>query len=466
MIEGYGMEPVDLLVINAKSIATMNDRREIISSNGWLAISNGLIVGIGDAADSQPQANSVVDATGCLVTPGLVNSHQHLYQNLTRSMKPNGVTGLTEWFWTYFPMWKELDEEAIRTSVRLGLFELALSGCTTATDHEYIHPFPHLMDAVIEEASKVGMRLMAVRGSMTLGPELGGVCLPGMAEAEEDVISDSIRLIKKWHDPTPSAMVQIALGPSNLMSSTKSVFTRSAEIAKEYGVRLHTHIADDPDETEYVFEHFGQTPLEVLESLGWFSEDTWCAHVVYPSEAEMQRLAASGVSVAHCPSATVIDGGLPGGPTPVRDLLNAGVNVGIGCDGATAGDHQSMWMETKTALLLSRLREGTVQAMTAMDALWLATRGSAKALGREGNIGQLAVGFNADIAMWKMDGIAYAGSLVDDVTALLQGGPAQVWSSWVGGVPLVQQGALLGIDVAAEVDRHTKSAQRLQSFSQ
>ena len=321
------------------------------------------------------------------------------------------------------------------------------------------------MDAVIEEAAEVGMRLMAVRGSMTLGPELGGVCLPGMAEEDEDVISDSIRLIKKWHDPKPSAMVQIALGPSNLMSSTKTVFTRSAEIAKEYGVRLHTHIADDPDETEYVLEHFGKTPLEVLESLGWFTEDTWCAHVVYPSEAEMQRLAVAGVSVAHCPSATVIDGGLPGGPTPVRDLLNAGVNVGIGCDGATAGDHQSMWMETKTALLLSRLREGTVQAMTAMDALWLATRGSAKAIGREGNIGQLSIGANADIAIWRMDGIQYAGSLVDDVTALLQGGPAQVWSSWVGGAPLVQEGKLVGINVGEEVSRHTKAARRLQSFS-
>ena len=180
----------------------------------------------------------------------------------------------------------------------------------------------------------------------------------------------------------------------------------------------------------------------------------------------MQRLAAAGVSVAHCPSATVIDGGLPGGPTPVRDLLNAGVNVGIGCDGATAGDHQSMWMETKTALLLSRLREGTVQAMTAMDALWLATRGSARAIGREGNIGQLSIGANADIAIWKMDGIQYAGSLVDDVTALLQGGPAQVWSSWVGGAPLVQEGKLVGINVEEEVSRHTKSARRLQSFSQ
>ena len=460
------MNKVDLLITNAKSIATMNDSREVIVNNGWLAVQDGLIVQIGTGSTGRPEAATVVDATGCLLTPGLVNSHQHLYQNLTRSMKPNGVTGLTEWFWTYFPMWKELDEEAIRTSVRLGLFELALSGCTTATDHEYIHPFPYLMDAVIEEAAEVGMRLMAVRGSMTLGPEHGGVCLPGMAEDEEDVISDSIRLIKKWHDPKPSAMVQIALGPSNLMSSTKTVFTRSAEIAKEYGVRLHTHIADDPDETEYVLEHFGKTPLEVLESLGWFTEDTWCAHVVYPSEAEMQRLAAAGVSVAHCPSATVIDGGLPGGPTPVRDLLNAGVNVGIGCDGATAGDHQSMWMETKTALLLSRLREGTVQAMTAMDALWLATRGSAKAIGREGNIGQLSIGANADIAIWKMDGIQYAGSLVDDVTALLQGGPAQVWSSWVGGTPLVQEGKLVGINVEEELSRHTKSARRLQSFSQ
>ncbi len=460
------MTKVDLLIWNANSIATMNDAREIIRDGGWIAIHDGLIVQIGAGNDSQPEAKTVVDATGCLITPGLVNSHQHLYQNLTRSMKPNGVTGLTEWFWTYFPMWKELDEEAIRTSVRLGLFELALSGCTTATDHEYIHPFPFLMDAAIEEAVEVGMRLMAVRGSMTLGPEQGGVCLPGMAEGEEDVIADCIRLIEKWHDPKASAMVQVALGPSNLMSSTETVFTRSAEIAKKYGVRLHTHIADDPDETEYVLEHFGKTPLEVLEVLGWFTEATWCAHVVYPSDMEMQRLAESGVSVAHCPSATVIDGGLPGGPTPVRDLLNAGVNVGIGCDGATAGDHQSMWMETKTALLLSRLREGTVQAMTAMDALWLATRGSAKALGREGNIGQLSIRANADIAMWRMDGIAYAGSLVDDVTALLQGGPAQVWSSWVGGVPLVQEGNLVGVDVSAEVARHTKSAHRLQSFSQ
>jgi len=459
------MDSVDLLFINARSIATMNDERQIINDAGWIAIRNGLIVAIGDSNQLPPPTAQVIDATGCLITPGLVNSHQHLYQNLTRSMKPNGVTGLTEWFWTYFPMWKELNEEAIRTSVRLGLFELALSGCTTATDHEYIHPFPKLMDAVIEESLAVGMRLMAVRGSMTLGPEQGGVCLPGMAEREEDVISDCLRLIDKWHDPSPNSMTQIALGPSNLMSSTPGVFRRSAEIAKAKGVRLHTHIADDPDESDYVSEHFGKSPLAVLEDLEWFTSHTWCAHVVYPSPAEMRKLADSGVSVAHCPSSTVIDGGLPGGPTPVRDLLDAGVNVGIGCDGATAGDHQSMWLEMKTALLLARLREGSVQAMTAMDALWLATRGSAAALGRDGNIGQLSVGANADIALWRMDGISYAGALVDCVTALLHGGPTQVWSSWVGGKPLVQEGVLVGVDIPGEIARHTKAAIRLQSFA-
>ena len=459
--------PVDLLISSALSVETMGGSIGSTGASlvgGWVAVTDGLVVGVGAATDAAPAAREVIDARGCLVTPGLVNAHQHLYQNLTRSMLANGVAGLTDWFWTYFSRWQHLDEEAVRTSTRLGLFELALSGATTSADHLYIHQEPGWIDAQVEEALDVGMRLTAVRGSMTLGPDDGGVCLASMVEDEEHVLNDCERLVRVHHDPSPTSMTQIAFGPSTLMSSTESVFRRSAELARNLGVRLHTHVADDPEEEAFVRQRYRMRPIEKMADLGWMAPDVWFAHVVYPSPREIASMAEHGVSVAHCPSAMVIDGGIPGGPAPVREMIDAGVNVSIGCDGATAADHQSLWLETKFAMLLARLRGGSVSAMTARDALWLATRGGAAALGREGQIGVLTPGACADISLWRLDDIAHAGAHADPVTALLQGGPTGVWSSFVGGQPLVRDGHLVGIDEQREVARHSNAARRLQQL--
>ena len=453
---------VDLLVANARQITTMDDAGNVYD-NGWMAVNGGRVVALGGPQVPPPAADTIVDASGCLVTPGLINAHQHLYQNLTRSMAPDFGGSLTNWFWTYFSMWQHLDEEAVRTSTRVGLMELALSGCTTSADHLYIHRAPGWIDAQVHEARDIGLRFTAVRGSMTLDESDGGVCPAGMAEPHAYVMDESERLVRQWHQTEPNAMTQIALGPSTLMSSTLAVYRDTAALAADLGVRLHTHVADDPDEERFVRERYGKRPIEVLEELGWLGPATWLAHVVYPNEMERALLAERSVAVAHCPSAMVIDGGIPGGPAPVREMLDVGVTVAIGCDGATAADHQSLIWETKFAMMLARLRGGSVESMTAREALWLATRGGAAAIGRAGEIGQLAIGANADFVLWRMDGISHAGALRDPVVALLHGGPVTAWATYVGGRPVVDRGELVNVDVDAEVMRHTTSARRLQS---
>ena len=290
----------------------------------------------------------MVDARGCVVLPGLVNAHQHLYQNLTRAYAPaEQVENLTDWFWAYFTAWGRLDADAVAVSTTVGLAELALSGCTTSADHLYLHPKPELIDAQIHAAGEVGLRFSPVRGSMTLGEADGAVCPPELVEDLDAVLADCRRLVEAYHDPSPASFVRIGVGPSTLMSSSAAAMTQSVAFAEAFDLRLHSHAADDPDEDEFVRARYGRRPLEVYEDFGWLRERTWFAHVIYPNEREVAALAAAGVSVAHCQSMTVIDGGLPGGPPPIRPMLDAGVNIGIGCDGATAADHQSLWLETR-----------------------------------------------------------------------------------------------------------------------
>ena len=380
-------KPVDLVIRNALQLSCFDDAGSELAG-GWLAADGGVIVGIGDRDTAAPQARTVVDARGCLVLPGLVNAHQHLYQNLTRCYSAGAaVDNLTDWFWTYFTAWGRLDAEAVTASTTVGLAELALSGCTTSADHLYVHPEPQLIDAQIEAAAQVGVRFHPVRGSMTLGEADGAICPPALVEDIDDVLDDTRRLVEQYHDPGPASMVRVGVGPSTLMSSSATAMRESAAFAESFDLRLHSHVADDPDEEAFVGARYGRRPLDVYADLGWLGERTWFAHVIYPNNREIAELARTGVSVAHCPSMTMIDGGLPGGPPPIRAMLDAGVNVSIGCDGATAADHQSLWLETKMAMLLSRQREGRAAAMSARDALWMATRGGATALGRAGEIG-------------------------------------------------------------------------------
>lgn len=454
--------PVDLVIRNARLLCCFDDQGTELPE-GWLAVDGGLIVGIADGITAPPEAREVVDAAGCLVLPGLVNAHQHLYQNLTRCYAPaDRVENLTDWFWTYFTAWGRLDADAVAASTIVGLAELALSGCTTSADHLYLHPEPELIDEQIRAAAEVGLRFSPVRGSMTLGADDGAICPPDLVEQLDVVLADTRRLVEAYHDPTPSSMVRIGVGPSTLLSSSPSAMTESAAFAEAFDLRLHSHVADDPDEEQFVAARFGRRPLQVYEDAGWLSERTWFAHMIYPNRREIDLLARTGVSVAHCPSMTMIDGGLPGGPPPIRAMLDAGVNVGIGCDGATAADHQSLWLETKMAMLLSRQREGRATAMSARDALRMTTRGGAKALGREGEIGQLAVGANADISVWRTDTLPYAGVLNDPLTGLMQCGPASAWHTIVGGRFVVRDGQLATVDIPRALARHRLAARRVQ----
>ena len=457
--------PVDLLIRNSLLLCAFDDTGTELPG-GWLAVDDGVIVAVGDKDTAPPEAETVVDASGCLVLPGLVNAHQHLYQNLTRCYAAAAhVDNLTDWFWAYFTAWGRLDAEAVAISTTVGLAELALSGCTTSADHLYLHPEPELIDAQIQAARDIGVRFHPVRGSMTLGEADGAICPPNLVERVDDVLDDSRRLVEAYHDPTPGSMVRVGIGPSTLMSSSDAAMIESAAFADAFDIRLHSHVADDPDEEAYVGARFGRRPLQVYEDFGWLGRRSWLAHVVYPNHDEINALAAAGVSVAHCPSMTMIDGGLPGGPPPIRAMLDAGVNVGIGCDGATAADHQSLWLETKTAMLLSRQREGRASAMSARDALRMATRGGAHAVGRDGEIGQLSVGTNADVSVWRMDTLPYAGVLDDPVTGLMHCGPASAWHTIVGGKFVVRDGEPVTVDVPEALRRHRAAASRVQGLT-
>jgi 8-oxoguanine deaminase len=454
--------PVDLVIRDARLLACFDDDGTELAG-GWLAAENGVIAGIGAHDSDPPEARTVVDARGCVVLPGLVNAHQHLYQNLTRAYAAaEQVASLTDWFWTYFTAWGRIDADAAAISTTVGLAELALSGCTTSSDHLYLHPVPELIDATIEAAAGVGLRFHPVRGSMTLGAADGAVCPDDMVEELDAVLADCRRLVETYHDPAPSSFVRIGIGPSTLMSSSPESMTESAAFAEAHDVRLHSHVADDPDEDRYVRDRFGRRPLQVYEEAGWLTGRTWLAHVIYPDEREIGMLADCEVSVAHCPSMTMIDGGLPGGPPPIRAMLDRGVNVGIGCDGATAADHQSLWLETKMAMLLSRQREGRATAMSARAALRMATRGGAAALGRSGEIGQLTIGANADVSVWRVDTLPYAGVLDDPITGLMQCGPAWAWHTIVGGRFVVRDGLPVTVDLPTVLERHRAAALRVQ----
>lgn len=294
---------------------------------------------------------------------------------------------------------------------------------------------------------------------MTRGESAGGICPDDLAEDEDDVLEDSRRLIEAYHDPSPTAMTQVALGPSNLMSCTAQTFRRVAELAAEHEVALHTHTTDDPVEIEYVAKSYGTRPLPLLDDLGWLRPGTVLVHMVLATQEEIDLVARRGAGVSHCPSAMLIDGA----PTaPVAAMLDAGVTVGIGCDGAAAADHQSLWLEAKLAMLLARLREGTAAAMGPERALSLATRDGARLLGRV-TLGSIEAGACADLALWRMDGIANAGGIADPVASLMYGGPAQVWASFVGGRPLVAEGQVIGVDIATAVARHNAIAARVQA---
>jgi cytosine/adenosine deaminase-related metal-dependent hydrolase len=453
----------DLLVRHATLVATVDDdRREL--PGGWVAVTAGLVSGVGASTDRPPPAATVLDAGDCLITPGLINTHHHLYQNLTRAYAPAATTTLFGWLTALYPRWAMLDEEAAYLSAWVGLAELALGGCTTSTDHLYVHPRGggDLIGAEIAAATELGMRFHPTRGSMSLSEKDGGLPPDSVVQGDDDILADSQRLVEAHHDPSWGAMVRIALAPCSPFSVTPELMRRTAELAERLDVRLHTHLAEDPDEDRYAEAAFGRRTIDQFTEVGWMSERTWVAHCIYPNGREIARLGAAGVGVAHCPSSNMMIGG--GGLAPVAELRAAGVPVGLGCDGSASTDHASLWLEARMALLQGRLRNGPAST-SARDALEIATRGSAGCLGRTGELGQLTVGAAGDLVCWPLTGLAFAGALTDPVEAWLRCGPVAARHTVVAGVPVVRDGVLAHGALDDVLARHRMVAARMQGVA-
>jgi cytosine/adenosine deaminase-related metal-dependent hydrolase len=453
---------VDLLVAGADLVVTMDvDRREL--AGGWVACEGGFVSAIGGPGDAPPPARRALRADGCVVTPGLVNTHHHIYQNLTRAYRPAAAASLFDWLTTLYPLWAMLDEEASYVSAWVGLAELAMGGCTTSTDHLYVHPAGggDLLGAEIQAARDLGVRFHPTRGSMSLSQKDGGLPPDSVVQDDDTILAASEEAVARHHDPSPGAMVQVALAPCSPFSVTPALMERTAELAERLDVRLHTHLAEDPDEDRFCLETFGRRPIEHFEAVGWGSDRAWVAHCIYPSEAEIARMGGWGTGVAHCPSSNMMIGG--GGIAPVADYRAAGVPVGLGCDGSASTDCASLWLEARSAMLLGRQRNGPA-SFTARDALELGTRGSAACLGRLGELGVLAPGAAADMVAWKLDGLPFAGALTDPVEALLRCGPTAAHHTVIAGRPLVEDGELRVTGLAEMLARHRTAASRLQGL--
>lgn len=456
-------QPADLVVEDAMLLATLDrDRREI--EGGWVAITGGLVSAVGSAAERRPVARQVLGAAGCLVTPGLVNTHHHLYQNLTRSYGPAVGGTLFEWLTDLYPLWATLDEEGAYLSAWVGLAELALSGCTTSTDHLYVHRSGagDLVAAEIQAAAELGVRFHPTRGSMDLSAKDGGLPPDSVVQDRDTILADSKRLVEMHHDRSWGAMVRVALAPCSPFSASPGLMADTAELAEKLDVRMHTHLAEDPDEDAYADARFGKRTVDHFEEVGWMQSRSWVAHCVYPNAAEVERLGTAGVGVSHCPSSNMLLAG--GGIAPVASLRHAGVPVGLGCDGSSSNDAGSMWLEARTALLLGRLRGGP-GAMSARDVLEVATRGSAACLGREGELGVLEVGAAGDLACWPVEGLRFAGALTDPVEAWLRCGPSAARHTVVAGRVVVRDGILENPDVDGVLARHRAVASAMQGSS-
>ncbi|PYD51892.1 8-oxoguanine deaminase [Komagataeibacter saccharivorans] len=448
---------VDLLITDAYIYV---DRGHEIAG-GWIAIKDGRIHSHGQDAQAAPQAHRTISAHGQLVTPGLINAHHHMYQNLTRSYAPVTNGTLFEWLQGLYPLWAGLDEESVYLSTFIAMVELLMGGCTTSMDHMYVHPKPFLIDAQFRAAREIGFRFHATRGSMTRSIEDGGLPPASVVQDEDTILADSERLVAKFHDASPGAMDRVALAPCSLFSVSERIMRESAMLADKHDLRLHTHLAEDPDEDAYCAEIYGCTPTEYFERVGWASPRSWVAHYIYPSSAEIDRLAHAGVCTAQCPCSNMMIGG---GSADAMDLRRRGMRVGLGCDGSASTDHASMWLETRMALLLGRFRHGP-HSMSARDALDMATRGGAACLGREDELGHLRPGACADLVIWKMSDIALAGALTDPVEAWLRCAPAVAGTTIVNGRILVEDGVPLMSSLNDILRAHTREARRIQRLS-
>jgi len=437
---------VSTLFANAH-VVTMDDERNE-HPDGWLFVDDGFVQRVDSG--TRPDADETVDLGGAVVMPGLVNTHHHLWQNLTRARAQD--ENLFGWLTTLYPVWARIDEEAEYAAARAGLAELALSGCTTVFDHHYLFPPGRdgLIEAEIRAARELGVRIVASRGSMDLGESDGGLPPDAVVENRDDILAATEAAAKL----ADGAQVQVAVAPCSPFSVTKELMRESAELARRLDLKLHTHLAETVEEEEFAQEKFGCTPVEYLEELGWLAEDVWCAHCVHLGMDGISKFSTHDVGVAHCPSSNMR---LGAGIAPVRELLDAGVRVGLGVDGSASNERGDLFLEVKQALLVARARGGP-KAMTARDAIRLGTRGSAAVLGRD-DIGQLAPGKRADFAVWRTDTLELGGAS-DPVAGLVFAGPHRVDRLYVGGNEVVCDGQLARGDEVEIAREQRRQAER------
>lgn len=445
-----------LLLRNATLLVSMDDAGNQWA-NGGIYVVDQAIAQIGSTEQLPQQADQVIDARSMIVLPGLVNTHHHFYQTLTRNVPAAQNANLFNWLVTLYPIWAGLTPEAINVSAKIAIAELMLSGCTTASDHTYIWPNGARVDDQIEAAVEMGCRFHAARGSMSVGESQGGLPPDRVVEDEAAILRDSRRVIEQYHDAEKFAMLRIVLAPCSPFSVSPDLMRESLTLARAYGVHSHTHLAETLDEERYCLATFGRRPVELAEELGWIGPDVWHAHMVHPSASEAERLGATHTGIAHCPSSNMR---LASGIAPIRALQQAGARVGLGVDGSASNDGSHMLGEARQAMLLQRVA-GDPAAMTAVEALRLATCGGAAVLGRD-DIGYLAPGMAADFVGYRLDTLSLAGGAVhDSLAALVFCQPPSVDLSVINGRVRIADGQLLDIDLPPLVERHNAIARAL-----
>ncbi len=451
-----------LLVKNAQVLVTMDESRREIADGGLFAV-DGFIEQIGPSVELPDTADEVVDLRDHVVLPGLINTHHHFYQTLTRAVPAAQNVALFDWLTALYPIWAGITPEDVAISTQVALAELALSGCTTAADHHYVFPAGMRLDDQIHAAEKIGLRINASRGSMSLGESQGGLPPDSVVQEEDVIIEDSARVIDEFHDPLPGSMVQIAVSPCSPFSVSENLMREAAALARHKGVRLHTHLAETIDEEDYTKETYGVRPVEWMEQLGWAGPDVWFAHCVHVHKGEIKRMAADGTGVAHCPTSNML---LASGKSPLRRFLSSGVSVGLGVDGSASNVGNHLLGEARQAMLLARVGASpTLEGgplLSARTALEIATRGGARVLGRA-DLGSLEPGKCADFTAISLDRIKYAGALHDPVAAVLLTAPVTVDHTYVHGRAVVKNRELVTAEVPMLVERHNSAVLRLVS---
>ena len=448
-----------LLIRNAQLVATMDDERRRIPGGG-LFVRDNVIEQVGLTEKLPATADRVIDAGGQIVLPGLVNTHHHLYQTLTRALPGAQDAKLFDWLKRLYPIWARLTDEGVYISAQVGLAELILSGCTTASDHLYIFPNDARLDAEIEAARELGIRFHPCRGSMSLGVSKGGLPPDSVVEDETAILRDCERVVDLYHQAERYGMCRIVIAPCSPFSVTEGLMRESAVWARERGLRLHTHVAETLDEEQFCIQQFGCRPVDYMAKLGWLGSDVWFAHAVFMNEGEIERMAETGTGVAHCPSSNMR---LGSGIAPIREMLDAGVRVSLAVDGSASNDSSHLLAEARQALLLQRVLKGA-GALSAEESLWIATRGGAAVLGRD-DIGILAPGMAADFIALDLRQLCYAGAQHDPLAALVFAAPSQVSLSVINGRVVVEDGDLVGVDLDELIERHNALSRQMAARS-